>query len=89
MSDKTEKFREMLAPCIERGDLEVCVEEAARLAEETGISGEELLDLSTEAYSSGLSKFVYVLSLAATQVLEGAQKAGAYYNPCSSDPQLN
>jgi hypothetical protein len=30
--NKTEEFLQKLAPCIERGDLDACVEEAARVA---------------------------------------------------------
>jgi hypothetical protein len=30
-SNKTEEFLKKLAPCIESGDLDACVEEAARL----------------------------------------------------------
>ena len=37
MSDKTEEFLQKLAPCIERGDLDACVEEAARVAREMGV----------------------------------------------------
>ena len=33
-NNKTEEFLQKLAPCIERGDLDACVEEAARVAEE-------------------------------------------------------
>lgn len=36
-SSKTQKFLQKLAPCIKRGELENCVEEAARLAGEMGI----------------------------------------------------
>ena len=32
MTDKTEEFLKKLAPCIERGDLDACLEEAARVA---------------------------------------------------------
>jgi hypothetical protein len=32
MGAKTEEFLQKLAPCIERGDLEACVEGAAQLA---------------------------------------------------------
>ncbi len=37
MSDnkKIEEFLQKLAPCIERGELEACVEEAARVAHGT------------------------------------------------------
>jgi hypothetical protein len=31
-NNKTEEFLQKLAPCIERGELEKCVEEAARVA---------------------------------------------------------
>jgi hypothetical protein len=34
--NKTEEFLQKLAPCIERGDLDACVEEAARVAREKG-----------------------------------------------------
>ncbi|MFZ2196245.1 MAG: hypothetical protein WAV13_00820 [Thermodesulfovibrionales bacterium] len=30
--NKTQEFLQKLAPCIERGDLDACVEEAARVA---------------------------------------------------------
>lgn len=40
-TNKTEEFLQKLAPCIERGDLDACVEEAARLAREMGIGAEE------------------------------------------------
>ncbi len=33
---KTEEFLKKLAPCIERGELEKCVEEAGRVAGEMG-----------------------------------------------------
>lgn len=33
-NNKTEEFLQKLAPCIERGDMDACVEEAARLAGE-------------------------------------------------------
>ena len=42
------EFLERLAPCIERGDLDACVEEAARLAKEAGIDSKALLELSSE-----------------------------------------
>ena len=35
---KTEEFLKKLTPCIERGELEKCVEEAARVAGEMGAS---------------------------------------------------
>lgn len=39
--DKIEELLQKLAPCIECGELEKCVEEAARLAKEMGIKAEE------------------------------------------------
>ncbi|MFZ3167305.1 MAG: hypothetical protein WA130_06790 [Candidatus Methanoperedens sp.] len=40
-NNKTEDFLQKLAPCIERGDLDACVEEAARVAGEMGIGAGE------------------------------------------------
>jgi len=37
---KTEEFLQKLTPCIERGDLGACVEEAARVAKEMGVGAE-------------------------------------------------
>jgi len=76
-NNKTEEFLQKLAPCIERGDLDACVEEAAR---EMGIGAEELLELSGAAGMNGRHDFTYVLALAAAQGFEGEAKAGAYYN---------
>ncbi len=79
-NNKTEEFLQKLAPCIERGELEACVEEAARVAREMGIGAEELLYLSAEQGGSGKHDFAYLLALAAAQGLEGEEKAGAYCN---------
>jgi tetratricopeptide (TPR) repeat protein len=80
MSGKTDEFLEKLAPCIEKGDLEACVEEASRLAEEMKISGEELLELSCKSSGEGINDFAYVLALAAAPVLKEDQQAIAYLN---------
>jgi hypothetical protein len=45
-NNKTEEFLKKLAPCIERGDPDACVEEAARMAREMGVGAQELLTLS-------------------------------------------
>ncbi|MFA4956463.1 MAG: hypothetical protein WC556_05755 [Candidatus Methanoperedens sp.] len=50
--NKTEEFLQKLAPCIERGDLDACVEEAARVAKEMGVGAGKLLELSTEKKQS-------------------------------------
>ncbi len=78
MVDKTEEFLQKLAPCIERGELEACVEEAARLAGEMGIGAEELLSLSAEKGTNEKHDFAYVLALAAAQGLKNDKKAEAY-----------
>ncbi|MCX9009633.1 MAG: tetratricopeptide repeat protein, partial [Candidatus Methanoperedens sp.] len=78
--NKTEEFLQKLTPCIERGELEKCVEEAARLAGEMGIGAEELLDLSMQEGMGGKHDFTYVLALAAARGLEVEGKAIAYYN---------
>ena len=44
-NNKTQEFLKKLAPCIERGDLDACVEEAARVAKEMGVGAEELMEL--------------------------------------------
>jgi tetratricopeptide (TPR) repeat protein len=79
-NNKTEEFLQKLAPCIERGELEACVEEAARVAEEMGIRAEELRELSAESGKSGRHDFAYVIAMAAAQGLEGTAKAKAYNN---------
>ncbi len=40
-NNKTVEFLKKLAPCIERGELEACVEEAARVAKEMGIEAQD------------------------------------------------
>lgn len=50
-NNKTEEFLLKLAPCIERGEPEACVEEAARVANEMGIgAGEMELFLRKQCY---------------------------------------
>jgi hypothetical protein len=46
-NNKTSEFLQKLAPCIERSDLDACVEEAARVAREMGVGAQELMELST------------------------------------------
>ena len=77
--NKTEELLQKLAPCIERGKLEKCVEEAARLTGEMGIGAGEVFDLSVQEKDKGNYAFTYVLALAATQGLEGNEKANAHY----------
>ncbi len=79
-NNKTEEFLEKLAPCIERGELEGCVEEAARVARETGIGAGEVFDLSVKELDKGNYAFTYVLALAAAQGLEENEKAIACAN---------
>ncbi|NJD51490.1 MAG: tetratricopeptide repeat protein [Candidatus Methanoperedens sp.] len=79
-NNKTKEFLQKLAPCIERGDLDACVEEAVWAAEEMGIKVEKLMVLSTQAGMGGIHAFAYVLALAAERSLEGKAKAGAYCN---------
>ena len=42
LNNKTEEFLKELAPCIERGELEARVEEAARVARGMGMSGKSV-----------------------------------------------
>jgi tetratricopeptide (TPR) repeat protein len=76
----TQEFLQKLAPCIERGDLDACVEETARVAREMEIESKELLDLSTEKGVDGDDNLAYVLALAAAPGLEGKEKAQAFFN---------
>jgi len=78
MSEKTEEFLERLAPCIEKDDLEACVEEASKLAEEMGIGEEVLLGLSGEFGEEGRHDFAYILALAVAPILRDGQQASAY-----------
>jgi len=80
MSEKAEEFLEKLAPCIEKGDLEACVDDATRLAQDMGISGDELLYLSAEFGDKGRYNFTYLLALAAIPVLKDDKQARAYNN---------
>jgi hypothetical protein len=79
-NNNIQEFLQKLAPCIERGDLDACVEEAARVAQEMGVGAGELLDLSAESGKSGRNDFTYVLALGAVHGLEGFAKASAYNN---------
>jgi hypothetical protein len=45
-NSKTEEFLQKLAPCIARGDLDACVEEAARVAREMGVGAGKLFGLT-------------------------------------------
>ncbi len=78
-NNKTEEFLKKLTPCIERGELEKCVEEAARVVEEMGIGAQKLLEISGAAGNGCRHDFAYVLALAAAKGLEGIEKAGAYH----------
>ena len=40
-NNRNQEFLQKLAPCIERGDLDACVEEAARITREMGICMED------------------------------------------------
>ncbi len=79
-NDKTEEFLQKLAPCIQRGELDACVEEAARLANEFGISANELLESSYQMGEDGKYELTYVLALVAVEELDDSGKAEAYYN---------
>ncbi|KCZ71404.1 Flp pilus assembly protein TadD [Candidatus Methanoperedens nitroreducens] len=83
-NNKTEEFLKKLAPCIERGEPEACVDEAAQIAEEMGIGAEELLNISGERGLDGKHDYAYVLALAAANNLEGEVKSFAYTNAGSA-----
>ena len=78
--NKIQKFLQKLAPCIELGELDGCVGEAARLAQEMSLGAKELLNLSAEEGENGKYCFTYVIALAAAQSFEGKAKSRAYSN---------
>ena len=80
VEEKLKEFQEKLAPCIEKGDLDVCVDQAFKLAQEMEIAAIELKGLSVRARKNGLYVLAYVLALAAAEGLEGAEKSKAYNN---------
>jgi tetratricopeptide (TPR) repeat protein len=80
VEETLKEFQEKLAPCIEKGDLDVCVDRAVKLAQEMEIASKELKGLFYEAVREYLYDYVYVLSLATAQDLEGPEKASAYLN---------
>ena len=62
-----EEFPQELVPCIERSGLEICVQEAVRLAEELEVAADEMLNHSSEYEALGDHKQACVLALAAVQ----------------------
>ena len=84
-ADKIKEFVEKLKLCIDKRELDACVDEAVRLAEEMSISASDLLELSGHV---GIEEeehvlayvLVYVLAGAAAQGLEGKEKAKAHSN---------
>ncbi|MDD5474468.1 MAG: tetratricopeptide repeat protein [Candidatus Methanoperedens sp.] len=79
-NNKTKEFLQKLAPCIERGELEACVEEAARVAREIGIGAVKLSFLSWQMGECEKHNFAYTLALAAAPNLKWKEKAKAYSN---------
>lgn len=80
VEEKLKEFQEKLALCVEKCDLDTCVDRAVKLAQEMEIASKELKGLFDEAVREDLYDYVYVLSLAAAQDLEGPEKAIAYLN---------
>lgn len=77
---KTKESLQKLAPCIERGDLDACVEEAARVALEMGIGAIKLSFISCQMGECEKHSFAYILALAAAPNLKWVEKAKAYSN---------
>ena len=67
-----------LEPCIERGELDACAEEAARLADELGIDAPVLLGSAGRMGKKGEYELAYVLALGAVDGLDNSEKARAY-----------
>ena len=79
-NDKTEEFLQKLAPCIQRGKLDACVGEAARLADEIGMEADDLLELSSQVGKEGKYELAYVVALGAVGGLDDSGKGAAYSN---------
>ena len=79
-TDKTKTFLDKLKPCIEKGELDACVDEAVKLAKEMGIGAQELSKLSFDIGATELHAFTYIMALAAAQGLKGKEKVTAHYN---------
>lgn len=62
MNNNTEEFLQKLAPFIERGELEACVEEGARVAREMGVGAQEFFDLSPHI-ASHIASVKYILNM--------------------------
>lgn len=75
-----EEYLQRLAPCIKRGDLDACVEEASRLAKEEKIDAKDLLERSSSTFRNGNPELAYVLALVAAVGLDGMDVACAFYN---------
>ena len=79
-ADKIEEFLDKLKPCIDKGELDACVDECVGLAKEMGIGAEKLVNLSGQNGESGNHELAYVLALVAVQGMDGKENAGAYLN---------
>lgn len=55
-NNKIQEFLQKLTPCIERSDLDACVEEAARVVREMGMGAGELLDCPRKKAIEGYKK---------------------------------
>ena len=78
-ADKIEEFLDKLKPCIDKGELDACVDEAVRLAEEMEVDSEELLESSAhELFENNKFNLSYVLALTAEKFLIIEDKWRAY-----------
>lgn len=75
-----EQLVQKFTPCIERGELDACVEKAARLAVDIEIRVDELLDLVWQLISAGKYEFVYVLALGVVDELDDCWKTMMYFS---------
>ena len=79
-ADKIVEFLDKLKPCIDENELDACVDEAARLAQEMEMGAQELSGLATHKWVNEEKVTAYILILVAAEGLVGNEKAEAYYN---------
>lgn len=85
--DKEKDLLEKISSCLEKGDLDACVDEAIAWAKELGISPQRLLELTVARMTDGQYPQGYILALAAADGID--EKAPAYANAGAASFYLN
>ena len=78
--DKIQEFLDKLKPCIDKGELDACVDECVGLAKEMGISPLKLLNLAVyEGLNENKNNLAIALALAAERGISGKDKSIAFF----------